>query len=321
MSAQGPAAHAGAWDTYWRGTRESASHQEGGPQEPVLEAFWATFFAAQLGARATPSLLDLACGHGAVTGHALKVSPALLPHCSDYSFNALQGLQQRYPSARCIAADAGNTPFADGAFDLVVSQFGVEYAGPEALFEAARLVAPGGTLGLLLHLAGGAIYRECEHNRDTVRALRELDILSLARAAFDAGFALNAGTGSPEAFKAAERAFTPAVRGLEQLLQSRGAQSAGGLLQQLYQDIAHMYRRMSAYAPDDIRSWLDGMDLELTAYSGRMQSMLDAAFSQQAIDAAMQRLAADGFSLRDLSRLRVSAEAQPAAWALVMQRG
>lgn len=321
MSAQGPATHAGAWDTYWRGTREHAAHREGGPQEPVLEAFWATFFAAQLGARATLSLLDLACGHGAVTGHALKVSPALVPHCSDYSFNALQGLQQRYPGARCIAADAGNTPFADGAFDVVVSQFGVEYAGPGAVFEAARLVAPGGTLGLLLHLAGGAIYRECEYNRDTVRALRELDILSLARGAFDAGFALNAGTGSPDAFKAAERAFTPAVRGLEQLLQSRGAQSAGGLLQQLYQDIAHMYRRMSAYAPDDIRNWLDGMDLELTAYSGRMQSMLDAALSQQAVDATIQRLAAEGFTLSDVSQLRVSAEAQPAAWALVMQRG
>ncbi len=321
MSAQGPATHADAWDTYWRGTREHAAHREGGPQEPVLQAFWATFFAAQLGARATPTLLDLACGHGAVTGHALKVSPALVPHCSDYSFNALQGLQQRYPGARCIAADAGNTPFADGAFDVVVSQFGVEYAGPGAVFEAARLVAPGGTLGLLLHLAGGAIYRECEYNRDTVRALRELDILSLARGAFDAGFALNAGTGSPDAFKAAERAFTPAVRGLEQLLQSRGAQSAGGLLQQLYQDIAHMYRRMSAYAPDDIRNWLDGMDLELTAYSGRMQSMLDAALSQQAVDATIQRLAAEGFTLSDVSQLRVSAEAQPAAWALVMQRG
>lgn len=320
MTAPGPAHHADAWDTYWRGTQENAAHREGGPQEPVLEAFWAAFFQREMVARECPALLDLACGNGAVTGHALRVSSAWSLHCSDYSLNALRGVRQRYPAARCIVADAGNTPFAAGAFDLVVSQFGVEYAGPEAIFEAARLVAPGGTLGLLLHVEGGAIYRECEYNRDTVLALQALDILALAQAAFDAGFALNAGSGTPQAFKAAERAFTPAVRGLEQLLQARGAQSAGGLLQQLYQDIAQLYRRMSAYAPEDIRSWLGGMEAECAAYVGRMQSMLDASCTQAALDGAAQRLAASGFATQERSALRVSEQAQAAAWALVMQR-
>ncbi|WP_290740474.1 class I SAM-dependent methyltransferase [Haliea sp.] len=320
MTARGPASHAGAWDTYWRGTRENAAHREGGPQEPVLAAFWASFFQTALATGNPPALLDLACGHGAVTGHALQVSPSLAPCCSDYSLSALQGLQQRYPSARCVVADAGHTPFADASFDLVVSQFGVEYAGPEAPYEAARLVATGGTLALLVHVEGGAIYRECADNRDTVMALRALNVLGLAQAAFDAGFALNAGIGTPEAFKAAERAFTPAVRGLEQLLQTRGPQAAGGLLQQLYTDIAHMYRRMSAYAPEDVRYWLGGMDGELTAYIGRMQSMLDAGFSRAGMDALAERLGAAGFSLRELSQLRVSEQAQAAAWVLVAQR-
>lgn len=332
MKAAGPAQHADAWDTYWRGTQENAAHREGGPQEPVLRAFWAEFFARELAARTCPAVLDLACGNGAVAGQALRFSSgepsgelsgqpsALSLHCSDYSLNALRGVHQRYPAAQCVVADAGNTPFVDGAFDLVVSQFGIEYAGPEAIFEAARLVAPGGTLALLMHVDGGAIYRECEYNRDTVLALQALDILNLAQASFDAGFALNEGSGTPEAFKTAERAFTPAVRGLEQLLQARGAQSAGGLLQQLYQDIAHMYRRMSAYAAEDIHRWLQGMEAECAAYVGRMQSMLDASTTEAALDAAARRLTASGLVTRELEVLRVSADADAAAWTLVMQR-
>src|SRR5690606_23771055 len=112
---------------------------------------------------------------------------------------------------------------------------GVEYAGVGAVAEAARLLAPGGTLALLIHVFEGAIYRECELNRDVTAAILALDILSLARNAFAAGFALNDGTGTPEAFKQAERAFTPAVRGLEQIMQEVGPAVAGGLPGKLYQ--------------------------------------------------------------------------------------
>ena len=308
------------WDTYWRGTHENAAHREGGPQEPVLSGFWTDFFRRELALRADPAVLDLACGNGAVTGHARSVAPGLQVYCSDYSLSALLELERRHPGCTCLVADAARLPLAAASFDLVVSQFGLEYAGEAALGEAAALLAPGGVLALLIHVHEGGIYRECELNRDVLRELQALEVLPLARAAFAAGFALNRGECTPETFKQAERAFTPAVRGLEQLLRDRGPAAAGGLPQRLYQDIAHMYRRMSAYEPADILQWLSGMQGELQAYTGRMQSMLDAAWREDRLDAATGKLLARGFRLLQRDQLTVPGHALPAAWRMVLTR-
>ncbi len=322
MSGPGAVPHiAGFWDTYWRGTHENAAHREGGAQEPILASFWEEFFRRELVARTEPAILDLACGNGAVTGHARRLFPELRVHCSDFSLSALLDLQRRYPGCPCVVADAARLPLAAASFDLVVSQFGLEYAGTAALEEAAGLLAPGGVMALLVHVHEGAIYRECEYNRDTVAALQSLDILGLAREAFAAGFALNRGDCSPDEFRAAERAFAPAVRGLEQLLRDRGPTAAGGLLQQLYQDIAHMYRRMSAYEPADILQWLAGLGAELEAYRGRMQSMLDAAWSRSTLDTLTGNVVAQGLSLVRCDQLAVPGSALPAAWALILARG
>ena len=89
--------------------------------------------------------------------------------------------------------------------------------------------------------------------------IRDSELLPLAREAFNAGFDLNAGSGSPAAFKAAEKRFTPAVRALEKLMREMGEAIASGLPRKLYQDLAHMYRRMSAYDRADIIDWVDGM--------------------------------------------------------------
>lgn len=321
MSDPGSESHAtGFWDTYWRGTHENAAHREGGPQEPILSEFWTDFFRRELAQRVDPAVLDLACGNGAVTGHARAVAPGLRVHCSDYSLNALLELQRRHPGCPCLVADAARLPLAAASFDLVVSQFGIEYAGEAALAEAGELLAPGGVMALLIHVREGGIYRECEHNRDVLRELQALNVLPLAQAAFAAGFALNRGQCTPEEFKLAEREFTPAVRGLERLLQDRGPAAAGGLPQQLYQDIAHMYRRMSAYEPDDILQWLAGMNAELTAYTGRMQSMLDAAWGEARLEDAIGTLVAREFRLRQLDQLTVPGHALPAAWRLLLTR-
>ncbi len=318
-SATGQQPSAGDWDVYWRGTRENAAHQEGGPQEAVLESFWLDFFSRHTVNDMT-RMLDIAAGNGAVTGYALRANLSGPPCCLDYSVNAMVQLHKRYPQALCVAADAANAPFGDGAFDLVCSQFGLEYAGADSIDEAARLVAPGGTLALILHLHGGAIYRECELNLRAIDAIRDSGIMALARTAFDAGFALNAGTGEVAAFKAAERRFTPAVRALEDIMRSMGRDVAAGLAQQLYQDIATMYRQMSAYEHSDIVAWIDGMTMELDAYAGRMASMLAAALDEEAI--GRMTALVEQRQMRPLLRetLTMGGDTLAAAWALIWQR-
>jgi ubiquinone/menaquinone biosynthesis C-methylase UbiE len=308
------------WDVYWRGTHDNAAHREGGPQESVLAAFWEGFFGKHRRALAAGRMLDLACGNGAVTGYARRVMPDSRGYCADYSSSALLELIKRYPGSRCVVTDARHVPFPERSFDLVVSQFGVEYAGPDALLEAARLVAPGGSLGVVLHLHGGGIYRECATNLEAVEAIQRSEIMPLAKTAFSAGFALNAGRGSGSEFKAAEQAFAPAVRRLEELLRQWGNEVADGLPQQLYRDIAHMYRRMSAYEPEDVMNWVDGMVVELAAYAGRMSSMLEAALPREKIDDVCSQLQRFGMQQLLGQTLDMGATEEPAAWAVVLER-
>ena len=312
------------WDRYWRGTWEAAAHEDGSPQEAALEDFWRQFFhsvAPSDISEVPQTLLDVAAGNGAVIRYA-RQQLAHPPECFalDYSHSALLNLQSHYPDVYCLAGDARQPALAAASIDLVVSQFGVEYAGATAVEAVAKLVAPGGYLALVLHLHEGAIYRECANNHRALQAVQSLDILELARAAFTAGYAINAGTGSVAAFKQAERAFTPAVRGMEQLLKRFGSQAAGGLLQQLYSDIAEMYQRMSSYSETEVIAWLDGMVVELEAYAGRMLSMVNAAVDEQTFDQLCQRLGEIGFADFHRDKLRVGATSDLAAWTLVAQR-
>lgn len=309
-----------SWDVYWKGTHENAAHQEGGPQEAVLAQYWGELFQGQLRRNPGTRLLDLACGNGAVTGHALQLEPGLAVSCLDYSASALLELRKRYPSAACVTGNALQLPFSDASFDLVVSQFGIEYAGPETIVEAARMLAPGGMLAAVLHLHEGGIYRECAGNLQAVNDIRDSDLLVLARAAFNAGFDINEGTGSVEAFKAAEKRLTPAVRNLESLMQDMGEAIAAGLPRKLYQDIAHMYRRMSAYSRADIIDWVDGMVLQLDAYGGRMTSMLEAALAAPALQDMGERLTLQGCTVQRVDTLKMGANAEPAAWILEVRR-
>ena len=117
------------------------------------------------------------------------------------------------------------------------------------------------------------------------------------------------------AFKQAEAEFTPAVRALERLVRERGEPAAAGLPQRICQDIAHMYRRMSAYEPADILDWIGGMEAQLHAYHGRMSGMLKAALEQ-----LRRGLARVGLTIQRCGKLSLGAQPQAAAWVLVAQR-
>jgi len=311
---------AGDWDTYWRGTHENAAHQEGSPQDIVLAQYWGELFARQLDVAAPRCLLDLACGNGAVTGFALQAAPQVTVCCLDYSASAVIELQKRYPAALCVSADALQTPFASASFDVVASQFGVEYAGSEAVGEAARLVAPGGVLALILHLHEGGIYRECERNLAAVETIQASKLMVHARAAFSSSFELNAGVGTLEDFKAAQERLAPAVQALRQLVDTMGSDVASGLPEKLYRDIAHMYRRMAAYEQEDIMQWIDGMVSELEAYAGRMSSMLNAAVNSETMQGICTGLSQQGFTVLKQHRLKMGPESEAAAWVLECQR-
>jgi hypothetical protein len=238
----------------------------------------------------------------------------------DYSQAAIDELRGRYPEVDGVTCDAVDIPHPDRRFDYVVSQFGVEYAGPDAFAEAARLVADAGSLHALVHLAGGAIHAECAENLEVTVTLRDCEFMARSREAFAAGFDVIAGKVAEPAFREAEKRLEPATETAKTLLSENGPHTAGGLLARLFRDIGHMYGRMQNYEPGDVFAWFDGMSAELASYEGRMASMTRSAVDRSGILAITERLAAAGLVVEDPEKLALSDSGKPAAWILGAKR-
>jgi len=312
------------WDAFWQARDKAISQEDVGARDRAPALYWESFFRQAFDRNPRPRLIDIACGNGAVTEIAMTIAQDMAvnvdAYCLDYSMSAVDELRKRFPEVEGIACDAREIPYQDGEFDIVVSQFGIEYAGRDAFLEASRLVAPGGTLTALVHLADGAINKECADNLAVTVALREAQLMPLVRDAFTAGFELIAGNIDNDEFQQADKRLAPAVEVAKQILKDRGPFAAGGLLARLYRDIGHMYTRMQNYVPDEVFAWIDGMSGELVSYEGRMASMTRCALDEPGIQDIATAIDAAGFTVETPNVLALVESGKPAAWVLTARK-
>lgn len=148
------------WSRHWgSGAPHSCAGSYGALYGGTIAAFWARVHAdTPAGAR----LLDIATGSGAVPRLLLQLRPDLVCQIDAVDLARVEPawLRQLPPEARArthlhagVRAEA--LPFPDGCFDLITSQFGLEYAdaGP-AVSELLRVRRAGGRVALVLHHAG-----------------------------------------------------------------------------------------------------------------------------------------------------------------------
>lgn len=111
-------------------------------------------------------LLDLGCGNGAamqatrLTRSDLQLIGVDAANLDEIS--ASPGLRFHFGTSMEAL------PFADKTFNIVISQFGLEYAPPQAAIEAVRVLKPGGSVALCLHDREGQIY---VHNKQRSEAI------------------------------------------------------------------------------------------------------------------------------------------------------
>ena len=310
-----------SWDSYWQGAQSSGAYTGGGSEHPLVLSFWTDYFAEAWERKEQPRIIDIASGNGAVVEHARNVFGGVLPGftCLDISESAVKILEERFPGIRGVVSDAANIFLEPGSFDIVTSQFGVEYAGLDAVESLERLVAPKGELALLLHTRDGVIFRQCTDNLAAVRAMQEAEFTSRCSAMFEAGFALMKG-GDPEPFQVAGRALAPAIKAMEDIMKRYGQHVASGSVLQIYRDVRTIHKRMKHYDCAEVLEWLQKMEHELVAYEGRMASMRSVALDEADFEQVRAALTAKGLTILRAEPLRQSERDLPVAWALIARR-
>ena len=297
------------WTDYWR--RDSADGEvfvtAKGERHPALAEFWRGHFEnLEEGAH----VIDLASGAGSVfahlpDGHAFNLSAA------DISDVALESLRNRFPETSTIVCSADKIPLDDQSFDLVVSQFGVEYAGLTAFAEAARLVAPGGRFVGLCHMRDGYIDRANRQQLAEARVVDNRDFIGHALRLITAAF-----SGNQAELKRAQDEFaasaTPVGQGMRRCPK--------GIHTYLFQGFRQLYERRQQYDLADIAGWLDAMRGELQVNLDRLGRMCEAALSERDVREIEQIFEKQYLKVVHCTPFQTPENELPIAWQLKAQR-
>lgn len=304
-----------AWTVYWRAGR-SASCFNGADVEVRLTRLWNEFVdRLPKGAR----LLDLATGNGTVAlscaARARECSSGLQVDAVDAAaIDPPASLGRKDPLLMTVRFH-GNTrlealPFGDATFDGIVSQFGFEYAdeAPSAA-EAARCLAPGGRLRLVLHARDGAVCRDIGRRLERLEAVLYEDgvmalVLALARAA--------------------ETDDAATVDRLSAKLPAASEQVRGLARQPLPDDAALFYAseflnvwaERASYWPADLRRSVEDGWRNASGVAARQRQMLEASRSAEDVARIAGRFTSAGLVVAEPQRIDDERRRVQIAWLL-----
>lgn len=309
-----------SWDQYWAQDNNSPAFSDNGVNHADVRAHWERVLGWCAEHTKSSSLLDVATGNGALLEQAIQHFGAHMEYsCLDVSASAIRNVTSRYPDVKGIVSSADDLPEDIGKFSIVTSQFGVEYAGQDAIQKLPGLVVDGGVLSLLMHSQGSVIDKECKTNQEVIEKTLELNFVGAARDLFSAGF--NALKGADRtAYDQAGANLNKVLPEVESLLTQYGAQAANGTLQKLYSDVAMIHEGLPRYDEDEVLGWLTQMQTELELFVVRMRSMQKAALSSDDCAAVVASIQAAGFHIQEQGILHDSVNQQPLAWQLLALR-
>lgn len=305
------------WTRYWASGRgESFAAEAGGfDSGPFWRAYFATF-------PDEAKLLDLATGGGHVVRFALSTAAERRLGYEIHGVDLANLAPVRHalgPTRQSTLRLHGNTdlaalPFADGVFDGVASQFGIEYADRDAAVrEAVRVLKPGGRGLFLMHHACGAIAKNAAARLKAHRYVIADD------AAFRHGerlFALYA-RGSPRVMAMGEAsAFRAAVQAI------MGRFSPDPLLSntaEIVSFLADTARTAEQVDPRDALKRLKFAEDEVTAWVMRQGALVASALDEKDIRALARTLEEAGAEVRVPEAFR-NAPGTLLAWSLAFEK-
>lgn len=305
------------WSRYWRSGRLETCVVDGagGGAGFHLTHLWTEFFA---GCRDGASILDLATGNGQVPFLAAKAAQKAGKRFDitgvDLAEIDPQGRARMIGGTSDVRLVGGvsieHLPFTDGAFAVVVSQFGVEYApAARAARETARVLAPGGQGLFVMHHALGAVSADT-----SARLASHEQVLGAGSAVRRAErvFQLHAKGASETQTGQEEARLREATLRMRARLQPGGLYPEGRAAVEFLEDLA---RDPSRYEPLDALRKLHEFKEEVAAWTLRQRAQISSALDERAMRSFAARLDNAGLNVQPADVLRGPA-GEILAWKL-----
>ena len=271
----------------------------------AIERHWSGFFAQF---PAGKRVLDIATGNGVLLVWGARAARAAGRELTLTGIDLADIDPARFlPEHRVDLAAArfiGNTaaeslPFADGSFDVVVSQYGLEYADLElALSEAARVLASGGQLHWLAHGSDSIVVAQGRAR------LMDIDLLLGSDGPFAAMKTYVRARVRNRKVSRATRELTEALRRAEAHCT---ANPPATLVRQLCGGILDTANQFEKHRPADVEPWLNENLKRLRGQRQRTRDLLSACLSRRRLAQVEQAFAAGLWSDAVVSSLNAAA--------------
>lgn len=309
------------WSAYWTAGRVSTSSGDWPVAAPYgdLRGFWR--HVCQWLPADSPSLriLDFGCGNGALGRLLADVADAPLR-----SRLELEGVDRACldEAARWrptgVAAwtlrgefTDGRLPHADGVFDAVVSQHGIEYAGIGALAECSRVLRPSGRVCFLMHRAGSFVHQRSEAELRDYSRLESCGLLQSARELIDS-CQRSQGVCDPRGLAA-----TPGAAAFESSAQLAGLEMKLAANPQIFSFALTMLRVVFSRprSTEFAAAAVSGIEAHLFNDRDRLQAMIRAGVTEEGIREWTARLASHGLCRIESESLQTRG-GEPLAWVV-----
>jgi ubiquinone/menaquinone biosynthesis C-methylase UbiE len=293
------------WRDYWQENRLAACVPDNPDSAAEIEAHWAEFFS---GLPSGTRVLDVATGNGVLivwaaqaaraTGRKLLLTGVDLADINPASFLP----EHREDLAR--AQFLGNTPaesmpLEDRSVDIVVSQYGLEYADlPRALQEAARVLVSGGQLHWLAHGDSSIVVAQGR------RLLKDIDFLLASKGPFAEMKTYIDARAAGFKVKRATKQLTEALRKAEAYC---AAKPGASLVRQLCSGILATANNFEKYRPEDAQRWLEENRQRLRSQRQRIRDLQVACLSEQRLAQVHEVLGSGPWSELAVTSLDVNA--------------
>lgn len=305
------------WSDYWgQGalTTFSEGNFEQGYEGPIVD-FWKGVLESL---PADGRILDLATGNGALpllfAEHASSIGKSW--HITGVDFARLEpGVLDRAIASSSLKSNVqllGETPMEstglpDGSYDLITSQFGIEYGDlPSIVSEARRLLRRAGSLALVMHHPESKVVQFAERDFLQTRMVIEEErfdrkVTELAKATASASDAQSRKRlrYNPEA----ERWRQQVNRSIARLSERLEGKDATQMLR-VTQTFLRIFADLKNHSRQEKLDYIWQYRKSMQAYSARMEAMAQATLGSAQFERFLSELEEHGFTDRKVDLVK-----------------